>query len=192
MVKAIVFDCFGVILGDALSVLVGSLAASEPDKVAEMRAIAHAANKGIIRPEASTQRIAELLGLSADEYRQQIRAGEVRDQHLLDYIKLLRKEYKTALLSNITQQGIDRRFPNNELAEYFDVVVVSSEIGHTKPEPEAYNITAERLGVEPSECVFTDDREDYAIAATQVGMLAITYDNFGQFKRSLTEVLKQA
>lgn len=192
MIKAIIFDCFGVILSDALSVLVSELATREPEKVQEMRAIAHAANKGIVRPEESTERIAELLGISIEAYRQRIREGEVRDQALLDYVKQLRATYKTALLSNITQQGIERRFPDNELNDYFDVVVISSTIGYTKPDAEAYRITAERLGVQPSECVFTDDRADYVAAAQQVGMRGIVYDNYAQFRHELTDVITQA
>jgi putative hydrolase of the HAD superfamily len=168
---------------------VAELEATQPDKVREMRAVAHAANKGIVSPEESTARIAELLDMSVEDYRDRIRTGEVRDTKLLDYIKTLRGTYKTALLSNITQQGIERRFPDNELNAYFDEVVISSEIGYTKPDPEAYIITAERLGVTLQECLFTDDRPDYIAAARQCGMQGIVYESFPQFKDALTEVL---
>lgn len=189
MIKAVIFDCFGVILADALSVLVAELAEREPEKVDEMRGIIHAANRGIIDPVASTQQVAELLGLTVEAYRQRISDGEVRNQPLLDYIKQLRKNYKTALLSNITEQGIMRRFPDNELAQYFDTVVISSAIGYAKPDPEAYLITAERLGVEPAGCVFTDDRPVYCEAARMVGMQAIDFKSFSQFKPELEALL---
>ncbi|CAN5382484.1 hypothetical protein BH09PAT4_BH09PAT4_07880 [soil metagenome] len=188
-VKAIIFDCFGVILTDALSVLCTELEARDPKKVVEIRALIHAANRGIIAPEESTRQVAELLGTTVEQYRTRIREGEVRDQYLLDNIKTLRSRYKTAMLSNITAQGIQRRFPDNELAEYFDVVVVSSEIGYAKPDAEAYQITAERLGLEPKNCVFTDDRPEYCEAARQVGMQAIEYSSFTQFWCDLTEVI---
>lgn len=192
MIRAVIFDCFGVIISDALSLLVEELAVREPAKVAEMRAVAHAANKGIVSPEASTARIAELLGMSVEAYRQRIREGEVRDQRVLDYAKALRTQYKTALLSNITQQGIERRFPNDELHSYFDAVIVSSEIGYAKPEAQAYQIAAERLQALPGECVFIDDRADYVAAAQQVGMQGVVYTTFGACQQALTEVLHQA
>jgi putative hydrolase of the HAD superfamily len=188
-VKAIIFDCFGVVLTDALSALAGELEAREPKKVREMRALVHAANRGIIAPEESTKGVAELLELTVDQYRARIRDGEVRNQALLDYIKTLRTTYKTAMLSNITAQGIERRFPNNELSEYFDVLVISSEIGYAKPDAEAYLITVERLGLRPEDCVFTDDRPEYCDAARQVGMRTIVFDSFSQFKHDLTEVV---
>ena len=192
MIRALIFDCFGVILSDALSVLVGELETTEPEKVREMRSLVHSANRGIIAPEISTAHIAELLGVSVEAYRARIQDGEVRDQKLLNFIKTLRADYKTAMLSNITKQGIERRFPNNELAHYFDTVVVSSEIGYAKPDREAYLLVAAQLGVQPTECLFTDDRSDYCEAARDVGMQAITYENFPQFKRALTEVLDEA
>ncbi len=191
MIKAVVFDCFGVILTDALSVIVGQLEAREPDKVHDMRSIVYAANKGIIAPEDSTRQVADLLGISVDEYRRQIQEGEVRNQPLLEYIKTLRPRHKTAMLSNITEQGIARRFPNNELAYYFDEVIISSEIGYAKPEMEAYRITADRLGVELQECVFTDDRLDYVDAARAVGMQAFVYKDFAQFAAQLEPLLSQ-
>jgi HAD superfamily hydrolase (TIGR01509 family) len=192
MIKAIIFDCFGVILTDALSALCAELETGEADKVLEMRSIIHAANKGIIAPEESTKRVAELLNLTVEEYRTRIRDGEVRNQKLLDYIVTLRATYKTAMLSNITKQGVERRFPHNELDNYFDVVVVSSEVGYAKPEAEVYTLTAKRLDVEPHACVFIDDRADYVAAAEQIGMRGIVYDTFSQLQRDLTEVIKQA
>lgn len=192
MIKAIIFDCFGVILADALSVLCAEMESREPHKVREMRSIIHAANKGIIPPEDSTKRVAELLGITVEEYRERIRDGEVRNQKLLDYILTLRSDYKTAMLSNITKQGVQRRFPDNELDTYFDEVVISSDIGYAKPEPEAYIIAAERLGVEANECVFIDDRADYIAAAMQVGMQGIVYETYSQLCHDLTEVIGQA
>lgn len=188
-IKAIIFDCFGVILTDALSVLCAELETREPQKVVEMRGLIHAANRGIISPEESTQQVAELLGITVEQYRTRIREGEVRDQQLLDKIKALRKRYKTAMLSNITVQGIERRFPGNELLEYFDVLVISSEIGYAKPDAEAYQIAADRLGIAPENCLFTDDRPEYCEAARQVGMQAIEYTSFTQFWSELTEVI---
>ena len=49
------------------------------------------------------------------------------------------------------------------LDELFDAVVISAEVGLHKPQPEIYLLAAERLGVEPAECVFVDDlRENCA------------------------------
>src|SRR6185369_3482431 len=98
-----------------------------------------------------------------------------KDLELLEYIAELRTQYKIGMLSNIGRGGLERRFAPGELDRYFDVVVVSGDIGYAKPEAEAYEITADRLGVRLDECVFTDDREGYCEAARGVGMQAISY-----------------
>lgn len=189
MIKAIIFDCFGVILTDALQVLHDELKQKNEVAAEELRSLIHASNRGIMDPVESTQRAAELLGISVDEYRDKITKGEVRNTPLLEYIPELRGKYKTALLSNITVQGIERRFPDNELSNYFDEIVISSDIGYIKPDREAYEITAKRLGVAPEECVFTDDRMDFCIAASETGMKSIEFRSFDQFKTELEQHL---
>jgi putative hydrolase of the HAD superfamily len=189
MIKAIIFDCFGVILTDALSVIVGEFETRNPEGAREIRSLNHAANRGILEPEEATKLAAAVLGVSVGDYRNNVRQGEVRDQQLLDYIKVLKKKYKTAMLSNVTQQGIDRRFPDNELDQYFDVLGISSTMRFAKPEPEAYLTVAERLGVKPQECIFTDDRPEYCMGAEAVGMRSILYRDLAQFKPELERAL---
>jgi HAD superfamily hydrolase (TIGR01509 family) len=67
--------------------------------------------------------------------------------------------------------------------------VSSGEIGYAKPEPEAYEIVAQRLGVRLDECVFTDDRADFCEAARAVGMQAIEFTGLEQFRHALEPLL---
>src|ERR1700745_2881837 len=110
MIRAIIFDCFGVIITDALSVIVDELSLRDPEGAQEIRDLVRASNKGILDPNESSEQVAKILGFSRQEYQQQIRDGEVKDQRVLDLMKQLRKSYKTALLSNISVPGLDRRF----------------------------------------------------------------------------------
>ncbi len=57
---------------------------------------------------------------------------------------------------------------------------------------EVAGIAAERLGVLPSECVFTDDKPDFCEAARQAGMQAIVYTDFVQFTDDLKALLRDA
>ena len=185
MIKAIVFDCFGVLVTDALEAIVGELRATDPDTAAQIISTVAAANKGIISTEVSRTNISALLGLTKDEYVSKIRSGEVKNRELLDYILQLRAQYKVALLSNISSQGLEVRFNSVDQAKYFDTAVASSVIGYAKPEAKAYEITADRLGVRPSECVLVDDREEYCDGARRIGMPAILYMSVPQMKRDL-------
>lgn len=190
MVRAIIFDCFGVLITDALQLVLQEVSQYNPEGAAEIHDIIRAANRGLISPDVSRERVATIIGVTTDEYRARISAGEVKDTQLLEYIKGLRPTYKTAILSNISGPSLRRRFTETELNNYFDVVVASGDIGYAKPEPEAYEITAERLGVRCDECIFIDDREIFVEAARATGMQALLYTNFEQFKAEIVGLLE--
>jgi HAD superfamily hydrolase (TIGR01509 family) len=190
MIRAIIFDCFGVLVTDALQVLVDELRARDAAAADRIRDMVHAANRGMVSIREASAEIGVELGLTYDEYRQKIATGETKNQLLLDYIQELRGQYKTAMLSNIgSAASLGRRFELRELADLFDVVVASGDIGYAKPEAAAYEITADRLGVRLDECVFVDDREPYCDAARGVGMQAIEYHDFAQFQAALQALL---
>ncbi|HEY3610154.1 MAG TPA: HAD-IA family hydrolase [Pseudonocardiaceae bacterium] len=74
---------------------------------------------------------------------------------------------RTALLSNADELGDD------DLAEEFDTVVLSGQIGFGKPDLRIYLLTAERLGLTPEECVFVDDMAANVHGAVRAGMVGV-------------------
>jgi putative hydrolase of the HAD superfamily len=61
----------------------------------------------------------------------------------------------------------------SELAPFVDVEVFSSETGLRKPDPAIYHLAAERLGVEPSQCLYCGDGAYGELTgAAAVGMAA--------------------
>lgn len=189
MIKAIIFDCFGVIITDALQAIIDEVGRDDPKEARQIQDAIGLSNKGIVTPEASWAAIAEILGITYDEYLARIQQGEAKQQGVLDFIATLRPLYKIAMLSNASGKGIRRRFTPEELDRHFDVVVASGDIGFAKPEAQAYEITADRLGARLAECVMVDDREDYCMGARGVGMQAIRYQSFDQMKKELDTLL---
>lgn len=186
MIKAVIFDCFGVLIEDSLKAIREKLDTKDRE---DIESLLFACHRGLITAEESSAQIARILGLNSHEYRQVITAGEVKNQPLMDYILEIKKSYKTAMLSNISIGGLKSRFTDEELTKHFDVVVASGEIGYAKPEAQAYEIVAERLGVRLEECVFTDDIDRYCEAARGVGMQAFTYESFEKTKQALMHLL---
>ena len=189
MIKAIIFDCFGVIITSALDPIIEELRATDSVKAQEFTDLLDAGSRGLIDPEDSLKQAAELLGMATEDYRQLLIDGEVKDQRVLDYIVQLRPDYKTAMLSNVSRGGLQKRFSQEELDTYFDIAVASADIGFAKPEATAYEYVADKLGVRLEECVFLDDIEDYCLAAQGVGMQAIQYQSFEQAKAELEKLL---
>lgn len=190
MIRAIIFDCFGVLITDALQAIRDKAGARDAAAVREISDIVAANNRGLIEPTESNERIAAILGITSAELRAMVAAGEVKNLELMAYVQTLRTQYKTAMLSNIAGSSLHKRFNAGELDEHFDVVVASGDIGYAKPEPEAYQTAADLLGVRCDECLFIDDRELFCEGARATGMKAIVYTNFAQFKHELTDLLE--
>jgi epoxide hydrolase-like predicted phosphatase len=189
MIKAVIFDCFGVLIADGLEAIVLNQEKTDPSFRPFVHKVIGDSNRGKTEPSESHRRISERLGVGREDLQRQIFGGEARNQQVLDLIVSLRKDYKTALLSNVGKNSLEHRFSDEELSELFDAVVASGEVGFAKPDAEIYRHTASLLGVEPEECVFIDDREVYVAGAKQAGMQAILYTDFDQLKAELEEVL---
>jgi HAD superfamily hydrolase (TIGR01549 family) len=190
MIRAIIFDCFGVIITDALALLCAELQTRDSAAAQQVADIIGMANHGLIDRAESTRRIAEIFGMNPDELRTKVDSGEVKDRRVLELAESLRKSYKIAMLSNIgSVASLTRRFTSQELQTSFDAVITSGEIGFAKPEPEAYEVVADRLERRLTECVMIDDREEYCDGARAVGMQVILYKNFEQAKTKLKKLL---
>lgn len=187
MVTAIIFDYFGVIQPDVLPAAYRSLG-GDPERDRQfLHNTIRAVDYGYIT--SSHPVIAEHLGVSEDQWARAFNERRGHDPQLLRYILELRKRYKTGLLSNIGPGGLEALWPADELQKYFDAAVASGDVGFIKPEPEIYKLMAERLGVEPSECVMIDDLQKHCDGARAAGMQAIQYTHFDQCKAELDALL---
>jgi epoxide hydrolase-like predicted phosphatase len=92
----------------------------------------------------------------------------------VEMVRRLRPGYKLSVLSNAdgTLRG---RLAVEGLDALFDDIVVSAEVGMAKPEPAVFRLAVERLGLEPTECVFVDDWDANVEAARGVGLLAVLH-----------------
>jgi epoxide hydrolase-like predicted phosphatase len=105
---------------------------------------------------------------------------------MVDAVREIRaSELLTGLVSNSWSTG---HYDRNLLAELFDVVVISAEVGLHKPQPEIYLLATERLEVEPAECIFVDDLKENCEGAEAVGMTAIRHRDAQETIARLTEL----
>ena len=192
MIKAVIFDCFGVLLGNAYKTHLMEIEQEDPERAKEIRAINHASDMGILTREETAEHISALFGMDADEFLAEQNQVEVPNRALLEYIAELKKEYKVALLSNISsRERLSIRFVDGELDSHFDTVVASGDEGYVKPQPEIYQIAATRLGVNPNECVMIDDILEFCEGARAVGMQAIQFQTNHQCITDLNALLNR-
>lgn len=188
MTKAIIFDCFGVVRTDVIDETYRHFG-GDPDKERQfIRDTLDASTKGTL-PNGSGPIFAEHFGTTVKEWNRVMHSLGENDEELLNYANELRKKYKVAMLSNVGKGGLGRFFKPGYLEQYFDEIVASGDIGYAKPEAQAYEYVADKLGVRLDECVFTDDRQRYIEGAQHVGMQTILYKNFEDFKTQLEKML---
>lgn len=181
MIKAIVFDCFGVLLGNAYKLHLTEVEKEDPARAKEIRAINHASDMGILTREETADAVSDLFDMDVEDFLEEQNQLEVPNEPLLNYIATLKDRYKIGLLSNVSsRERLSIRFTSGQLDTHFDTIVASGDEGYAKPQPEVYEIVATRLGVLPSECVMIDDIEAFCDGAREVGMQAIQFLNTQQ------------
>ncbi len=118
------------------------------------------------------------LGLNTpeeiEEFRRRYRADEAVNEGVLNLLHRLHGHYKLAVLSN-APPGLGQWLGDWGMLHLFDVLFCSGDEGVVKPEPAAFTITLERLGVEPNEAVFIDDTLEHVEAARTLGLHGILF-----------------
>ena len=111
------------------------------------------------------------------EFGEEFWAGDSLDRKLVEFIKGLRPEYTTALLSNAWDDL--RPLLENlwKIDGIFDHIFISAELKTYKPDPEIFQIVIKALGEEPSKLVFIDDFPENIVAARDAGINAIHFHN---------------
>jgi len=99
---------------------------------------------------------------------------------------------RTALLSNGVPEIMARLRAERALDRWFDVVVVSYEVGLAKPDRRIFELCLSRLGARPGETLFVDDREDNVAAAERLGLRALLFTGEDAARRLADAVARTA
>lgn len=95
---------------------------------------------------------------------------------------------RTALLSNSGPEVMARVRADRALETRFDAVVISSEVGLTKPCAGIFRLCLERLGLPAGATLFVDDRADNVEGAARVGLRTLHFDGPGALERLRAEI----
>ena len=120
-----------------------------------------------------------------------LRAADVRmwarlNEAILRWADQLRAVgFKTAVLSNMHHDMVERVQANGEWSRRFDCLTLSSAIKLAKPEPEIFKYCLKCLKVAPEEALFIDDREPNVRAAEEIGIRGIVAPSTEELKEKL-------
>ena len=96
------------------------------------------------------------------------------DPHFGRVVKELAKQYRVGLISNDLSEWsiyLRAKFALN----FFEVVIISADVGIRKPDPKIYKHFLSEANVVPEYCVFVDDRSKNLKPASDLGMKTVRF-----------------
>ena len=186
VIKAIIFDCFGVLTADTWREFVATLPEAKRREASELNRQYGAA---YLSKSDFLSALKSLTGMLPQDIDELLGHEITKNDALLEYIATLNKTYKIGLLSNVGNNWIRSNFLNAEEQLLFDEYILSYEVRVAKPDPQIFELAAERLGVKTSECIMVDDVEYFCGIADSLGMKSVIYHDFVQTKAQIDELL---
>ena len=188
MIKAVIFDCFGVLATDGWLPFRDAHFGDKPDLLEQARAYNVRVDSGLMSYQEFMKWLADTTEVPFTDVRHMIE-GNVPNEQLFAYIRdYLAPTYQIGLLSNAGANWLDRMFEPWQV-DLLDATVLSCDLGVTKPHPLMYETIAVKLGVLPEEAVFIDDQPWYVEGAKAAGMQGIHYQDAEQTIAELKGVL---
>lgn len=91
--------------------------------------------------------------------KEAIDAGQVPAKpgalEILDYLK--KQNYKLALATSASKNKLEMQLKIHNLKNIFDQIVCADDVTKSKPDPEIFLIAAQKLRVNPEECIVIED-----------------------------------
>lgn len=107
------------------------------------------------------------------------------NNELVDFFPILRQQgFKVGIFSNNTAQ-LRQQLIDKNIIELVDEVVISAEIGHQKPNKEAFAVLFHKLNLQPEEVIFIDDAPKSLETAGEIGYIPILFQGNGRLREDL-------
>ncbi len=189
MIRAIIFDCFGVLAEDGWLPFKRRYIGENKQLADEVGDLGKQNEYGMMSNAEYLEKTSALIGVPAQQLQKAI-GRQKPNEELFEYIASeLKLKYKIGLLSNANYDVVHELF-TQEQAKVFDATVLSVESRLIKPDPRMFELMCDRLGVEPEECIFVDDVERYCDAAGLFGMYAIHYKDPDQCRTEIETIIR--
>jgi epoxide hydrolase-like predicted phosphatase len=156
----------------------------------EAMALLRRLEAGELTEEEFSPLFGPIIGVREDRHEglvDRLFAGMQPEEGMIEALRRARAAgLRTGLISNSWGRG---RYDRDSFSELFDGVVISGEVGLYKPQPEIFRLGAERVGLQPTDCVFVDDLRENCEGAEAVGMTAVLHRGADASLERLEELL---
>jgi len=188
-VRRLLLDVGGVLSPDIIELKLRHLATAhgleEAPFMAAGLALRREADRGCMDEEGFWSRALTEAGVAPTPADLDFASYLELDPNALALCRRVAARVPTGILSNDTLQMSRARRDAGAFDEHFSPIVISAEVGVTKPDPAIYRIALERCGCEPGQCLFVDDRDPNILGAREVGMQTHLYRGVEGLRRTL-------
>lgn len=95
----------------------------------------------------------------------------------IELLRMLESRKRLALASSSYRADVDGILNKLGIVHYFETIVSRSDVLRVKPFPDIFLCAAERMRLEPAQCVVIEDAEKGIVAAHRAGMKSIAVPN---------------
>jgi beta-phosphoglucomutase family hydrolase len=92
---------------------------------------------------------------------------------VLEHVEEAYRRIPCAVVSGSTRESVVASLQVLNLSDRFDTLVCAGDYKRGKPDPEAFLMAAEKLGMKPGECLVFEDTDMGIEAATAAGMASV-------------------
>lgn len=178
---AVLFDMDGLMLDSERAMLDAWRAAARAESVEaddtlwlSMVGVHDRASFAMLSAQLGEDAATRLRKASDGLYDRQVAIGLPRKQGLIELLDLLdARGIKKAVATSTLRPRALSKLASSGLIERFAVIVTGSDVEHPKPAPDIYRLAAQRLGVDPRDCVVLEDSEPGVRAALAAGATPI-------------------
>jgi len=122
------------------------------------------------------------------ELKKKVRSSLCPLEETTRIIPLMKNHYKLGILSNHSKEWSQYMKQQFDLFNSFDQIIFSCDVGFRKPDPKIYEIALEKLGCNPEECAFIDDKRRNTECAEKLGMKGIVFEDLLKLEKDLSEL----
>ena len=183
MIKNIIFDVGDVLIGYRWKEML--LDHGIPDEIAQRigenifsDSIWKKFDSGLVSIEELQEHYIRLYPEDEEHIRYFLNSGElmhVERPRVWERVHALKeKGYHIYLLSNYSQVLFEKHTNGASFLQDLDGGIISYQVHIVKPDPAIYQTLLQKYDLNPSECIFYDDRKENTDAAKECGIEAVT------------------
>ena len=137
----------------------------------------------------SANKVKEQILKSAIDFDMNMRPGLIGGVDLF-LKKIVAYSDKIALVTSAPKERAKKMLKLNDVDKYFTYTVTGDEVTKGKPDPEPYLKAADKMNIDPGECLVFEDSNNGIISAVAAGMNVIAVNNFEMKNEKIITIIK--